>query len=66
MVSGKVLKAFVVFLIAYLILSLALLLWGIIDPIAFWVVVLLAAGFAFFLLPKIQKSVEKKQGAEGQ
>ena len=55
MPPGKVLKLFVVFLIAYLISSLALFFAGLISPIVFWVVIALAAIFAFFVLPRINK-----------
>jgi len=55
MVSQKIVQAFVIILIAYLISSLALLFANMITPITFWVVVLFAAAFAFFLLPRINK-----------
>ena len=55
MAPGKVVKLFVVFLIAYLISSLVLLFAGLISPIVFWVVIVFAAVFAFFLLPRINK-----------
>lgn len=55
MVFEKAVKLFVVVLIAYLILSLPLLLSGIIDPPVFWAVALFAAVFAFVLLPRIRK-----------
>ena len=55
MVSKKILQAFVIILIAYLISSLALLFANMITPITFWVVILLAAVFAFFLLPRLNK-----------
>ncbi len=55
MVFEKGVKLFVVVLIAYLILSLPLLLFGIIDPLVFWAVALFAAVFAFVLLPRIRK-----------
>ena len=55
MVSKKIVQAFVIILIAYLISSLALLFANMITPIVFWVVILFAAVFAFFLLPKLNK-----------
>jgi len=53
--SVKLVKVFVIFLIAYLISSLVLLFAGLISPIVFWVVIVFAAIFAFFLLPRINK-----------
>jgi len=55
MVFENAVKLFVAVLTAYLILSLVLLLAGIIDPVAFWVGALLAAVFAFIVLPRIQR-----------
>ncbi len=55
MVSKKIVQAFVIILIAYLISSLALLFANMITPIVFWVVILFAAVFAFFLLPRLNK-----------
>ena len=55
MVSRKIVRVFVVALIAYLISSLALLFAGLISQVVFWVVIVFAAVFAFFLLPRINK-----------
>ena len=53
--SEKLVKVFVVFLIAYLISSLVLLFAGLISQLVFWVVIALAAIFAFIVLPRINK-----------
>ena len=55
MVSEKIVKLFVVFLVAYLLSSMALFFAGLIDTVVFWGSILLAAAFAFFLLPRINK-----------
>ncbi len=57
--SEKLVKLFVVFLVAYLISSLVLLLAGIIDTLVFWIGTALAAIFAFFVLPRINKKTSK-------
>ena len=53
--SEKLVKLFVVVLVAYLISSLVLMFAGIISPVVFWVVIVFAAIFAFFVLPRINK-----------
>ena len=55
MVPEKIVKLFVIFLVAYLISSLVLLFAGLISPVVFWVVIAFAAIFAFFVLPRINK-----------
>ena len=57
--SEKIVKLFVIFLVAYLISSLVLLFAGLISPIVFWVVIVFAAIFAFFVLPRINKRISK-------
>ncbi len=57
--SEKLVKVFVVFLIAYLISSLVLLFAGLISQIVFWVVIALAAIFAFIVLPRINKRISE-------
>ncbi len=59
MVPEKVLKAAVVVLVVYLVLSLALMMVGLMDNLVFWIGVLISAGFAFVVLPRINKKAPK-------
>ncbi len=51
--KNPLLKTGILALIAVLLVSLLLMLFGKLDPLYFWILIILSAVFAFWVLPKI-------------
>lgn len=49
------LKIGILLLIVLLLVSLVLMLFGKLDPSYFWILIILSAVFAYWILPKLQK-----------
>ncbi len=55
MKQNPLLKTGIIALIVVLLVSLVLMLFGKLDPLYFWILIILSAVFAFWVLPRLNK-----------
>jgi len=55
MKQNLLLKTGILALIVLLLVSLVLMLFGKLDPLYFWILIILSAVFAYWILPKLGK-----------